>query len=103
MFQSNNTNIFLYLQQYHIGYVTISTQYGKVNKLVTYIYSVIRVKCSFGVFGTNAQRYPLHSHRPAEHPVCTVLRQFAVGATFEHTTFFHNTDVSPLSTENPIC
>jgi hypothetical protein len=58
MFQSNNTNIFLYLQQYHIGYVTILTQYGKVNKLVTYIYSVIRVKCSFGVFGMNAQQYP---------------------------------------------
>jgi hypothetical protein len=58
MFQSNNTNIFLYLQQYHIRFVMISTQYGKVNKLVTYIYSVISIKCSSGVFGMQAQQYP---------------------------------------------
>jgi len=35
----------------------ISTQYGEVNKLVTYIYSCISVKCSFGVFGLHAQQY----------------------------------------------
>ena len=58
MIQSNNTNLFLYLQQYHIGFVMMSTQYGRENKLVTYIHSDISVKCIFDVLGLHAQQYP---------------------------------------------
>jgi hypothetical protein len=45
----------------------------------------------------------LHSYRTAYRPFCTVPIQFSEGAAFQPTTFLHNTDVSPLSTETPVC
>jgi hypothetical protein len=45
----------------------------------------------------------LHGHRTFDHSLRTVPRQFFPGAGSKSTTFLHNTAVSPLSTENPVC